>query len=80
MPNTDPYRPSGADGAPGTPSSVLTRGSLAAGLLWALVVISALCNLAASFGGGNTGVHLACGAVTVLCGGTLVVRNLRGRR
>lgn len=44
------------------------------------MVASALTNMAASFGGADTWVHLVCGAVTVLCAGTLVVRNLRGRR
>jgi hypothetical protein len=36
--------------------------------------------MAASYGGADTSVHLACGMVTALCAGTLVVRNLRGRR
>ncbi|MFF4347361.1 hypothetical protein [Streptomyces sp. NPDC001530] len=58
----------------------LTWGEIARTLLWAVVVISAVANMAASYGGAGTWVHLACGAVTVFCGGTLVVRNLRGRR
>ena len=58
----------------------LTRGDIARTLLWIVVVASALTNMAASFGGADTWVHLVCGAVTVLCAGTLVVRNLRGRR
>ena len=77
MPNTDPYRLTSADT---TPSATMTRGDVARALLWTLVVLSAVANMAASFGEANTWVHLACGAVTVLCGGTLVVRNLRGRK
>ncbi|MFE5816198.1 hypothetical protein [Streptomyces sp. NPDC056479] len=81
MPNTDPYRLTSADTTPGTSSTpALTRGDVARSLLWMLVVISAVANMAASLGGAHTWVNLACGAVTVLCGGTLVVRNLRGRR
>ncbi|WP_105971644.1 hypothetical protein [Streptomyces geranii] len=57
-----------------------TRADLVRGLLWSLVVASAVANMAASFGGTHTWVSLCCGAVTVLCGGTLVVRSLRGRR
>ncbi|MFJ9737750.1 hypothetical protein [Streptomyces sp. NPDC101166] len=49
-------------------------------LLWTAVVAGALANMAASFGGADTWVHLVCGAITVLCAGTLAVRNLRGRR
>ncbi|WP_405616690.1 hypothetical protein [Streptomyces sp. NBC_00076] len=61
-------------------SDRLTRGDIARTLLWIVVVVSAVANMTASFGGANTWVHLACGAVTVLCGGALVVRSLRGRR
>ncbi|MCI3274906.1 hypothetical protein [Streptomyces cylindrosporus] len=63
-----------------TDSPTLTRGDVARALLWILVVISAVANMAASYGQADTWVHLACGAVTVLCGGALVVRSLRGRR
>ncbi|MBO4259601.1 hypothetical protein GRC12_38045 [Streptomyces griseorubiginosus] len=64
-----------------TPSATtVSRGEVARALLWILVVISAVANMAASYGDANTWIHLACGAVTVLCGGALVVRNLRGRR
>ncbi|MET8452913.1 hypothetical protein [Streptomyces sp. NPDC005209] len=81
MPNADPYRLTSADATPGTSSTpTLTRGDAAHALLWILVVISAVANMAASFGDSHTWVSLACGAVTVFCGGTLVVRNLRGRR
>ncbi|MFF0161598.1 hypothetical protein ACFYRY_29255 [Streptomyces sp. NPDC005263] len=61
-------------------SDRLTRGDVARTLLWIVVVVSAVTNMAASFGGANTWVHLAFGALTVLCGGALVVRSLRGRR
>ncbi|MFI5677281.1 hypothetical protein [Streptomyces cellulosae] len=58
----------------------LTRGEVARTLLWSVVVISAVANMAASYSGADTWVHLVCGMVTVLCGGTLAVRALRGRR
>ncbi|WP_331748663.1 hypothetical protein [Streptomyces chartreusis] len=81
MPIADPYRLTSADTTPGTSSTPTpTRGGAARALLWILVVISAVANMAASFGDSNTWVSLACGAVTVFCGGTLVVRSLRGRR
>jgi hypothetical protein len=62
------------------PADRLSSGDIARTLLWMVVVASALTNMAASVGGADTWVHLVCGAVTVLCAGTLVVRNLRGRR
>jgi hypothetical protein len=82
MPPSDPYRiadPSATADArpsPDTPS----RGDVLRSLLWSVVVISAVANMAASYGDADTWVHLLCGAVTVLCGGTLVVRSLQGRR
>ncbi|MBK3578625.1 hypothetical protein JHN63_33475 [Streptomyces sp. MBT65] len=65
-----------------TPDPVdrIDSGDIARTLLWTVVVASALTNMAASFGGAATWVHLVCGAVTVLCAGALAVRNLRGRR
>ncbi|MFR0355220.1 hypothetical protein [Streptomyces sediminimaris] len=80
MQNTDPHPLTSADTAPGTSSPALSRGDVFRALLWITVVISALANMVASFDGADTWVHLVCGAVTVLCAGTLVVRNLRGRR
>ncbi|WP_329254348.1 hypothetical protein OG223_28210 [Streptomyces sp. NBC_01478] len=62
------------------PADRIGSGDIARTLLWTVVVASALTNMAASFGGADTWVHLVCGAVTVLCAGTLAVRNLRGRR
>jgi len=74
MPNTDPYPlHQRSDTAP-------TRADIARSLLWVLVVLSAVGNMAASVGGAHSWVNLCCGAVTVLAGGTLVVRSLRGRR
>jgi hypothetical protein len=61
------------------PPDRLSSGDIARTLLWMVVVASALANMAAFFGGADTWVHLVCGAITVLCAGTLVVRNLRGR-
>ena len=61
-------------------SDRLTRGDVARTLLWIVVVVSAVANMVASLGGADTWVHLACGALTLLCGGTLAVRGLRGRR
>jgi hypothetical protein len=63
-----------------TDADSLTRGEVARTLLWSVVVISAVTNMAASLGGADTWVHLLCGIVTVLCGGALAVRGLRGRR
>ncbi|MFF6990989.1 hypothetical protein [Streptomyces sp. NPDC010273] len=58
----------------------LSPGDIARTLLWTAVVASAVANMAMSFGGADTWVHLVCGAVTVLCAGALAVRGLRGRR
>ncbi|MFG2936727.1 hypothetical protein [Streptomyces sp. NPDC048282] len=77
---TTPTPLTGTDAAPGTPSPALTREEVARSPLWILVVISAIANRADSYGDASTWVQLACGAVTVLCGGILVVRNPRGRR
>ncbi|MCZ9351739.1 hypothetical protein NGM36_18500 [Streptomyces mutabilis] len=85
MTHQDPYRltapPAGAatGGADDGPDAV-SRGDVLRALLWALVVVSAVANMTASFGGAPTWVHLASGVVTVLAAGTLVVRALRGRR
>ncbi|WP_037571468.1 hypothetical protein [Phaeacidiphilus oryzae] len=49
-------------------------------LLWAIVGTSTAVNLAASFGGPHTGIHLCCGIVTALSAGTLAVRALRRRQ
>jgi hypothetical protein len=64
---------------PPDPADRIGSGDIARTLLWTVVVAGVLANMAASFGGAATWVHLVCGAVTVLCAGTLAVRNLRGR-
>ncbi|MGW3283656.1 hypothetical protein ACWDR3_03290 [Streptomyces sp. NPDC001002] len=83
MAHTDPYRftstPTPVPGSADT-SDGITRADVARTLLWALVVISAVTNMALSYGGSGTVPHLAAGIVTVLSAGTLVVRSLRGRR
>ncbi|MGC9497689.1 hypothetical protein [Streptomyces sp. WG7] len=73
--STPPPRTTGQDG----PDAV-SRGDVLRTLLWAVVVVSAVANMAASLAGAPTVVHLASGVVTVLAAGTLVVRGLRGRR
>lgn len=85
MTHQDPYRLTAPPA--GTPASAahegpgaVSRGDVLRTLLWALVVVSAVANMTASFGGAPTWVHLASGAVTVLAAGTLAVRALRGRR
>lgn len=77
MPNPDPHRPTGArDGTGGG----VTRSDLLRALLWAVVVLSAVANMATSYDNAPAWITLACGLVTVLAAGTLVVRNLSGRR
>ncbi|MGW1211585.1 hypothetical protein ACWD5F_18345 [Streptomyces sp. NPDC002499] len=88
MAHTDPYRFTStaptpthvSDTASADTSDTITRADVARTLLWALVVISAVTNMALSYGGSGTVPHLAAGIVTVLSAGTLVVRSLRGRR
>ncbi|WP_261400661.1 hypothetical protein [Streptomyces salinarius] len=78
----DPYRlgtPQAAP-APGDGPGAVSRGDVLRTLLWAVVVLSAVANMALSFAGAATPLHLATGVVTVLAAGTLVVRALRGRR
>ncbi|GAA4796553.1 hypothetical protein [Streptomyces ziwulingensis] len=87
-PTPDPYRLTGdgdgdGDGGDGgdRPSSPgLAPGEILRALLWTLVVLSAVANTVVSATGAGTWAQLACGAVTVVCGGALVVRHLRGRR
>ncbi|MER5792028.1 hypothetical protein [Streptomyces sp. NPDC001980] len=79
MAHPDPYRITGtppADRRGGTADGVdLTRA-----LLWSLLVLSAAANMATSYGGVDPWINVACGVVTLLSAGTLVVRRLRGRR
>jgi hypothetical protein len=77
MMQTDPYPVTGTPA--GGPGGVARAGALRS-VLWVVVVISTVANMAASYSGAHLWVHLACGLATVLCAGTLVVRNLRGRR
>ncbi|MFJ6915785.1 hypothetical protein ACIQUX_17800 [Streptomyces sp. NPDC101133] len=78
----DPYRlgASRAASASGDGPGAVSRGDVLRTLLWAVVVLSAVANMALSFAGAATPLHLATGVVTVLAAGTLVVRALRGRR
>ncbi|CAL9519346.1 MULTISPECIES: hypothetical protein [unclassified Streptomyces] len=82
----DPYRlgmpqavPTAAP-APGDGPGAVSRGDVLRTLLWAVVVLSAVANMALSFTGAAAPLHLASGVVTVLAAGALVVRGLRGRR
>lgn len=49
-------------------------------VLWTLVVISAVGNMAASIMNAALWTHLLSGVVTLVCGGTLVARSVQGRR
>ncbi|MFA3877374.1 hypothetical protein ABS735_27455 [Streptomyces sp. MMCC 100] len=66
--------------APGGGPDAVSRGDVLRTLLWAVVVLSAVANMALSFAGAAAPLHLASGVVTVLAAGALVVRGLRGRR
>lgn len=81
MTHPNPYRLTDppADPPADAPSGV-SRGDVLRSVLWAAVVVSTVADMAASYGGARTWVHLLCGAVTVLCAGTLVVRDLRGHK
>ncbi|MFJ6075606.1 hypothetical protein ACIQFU_33045 [Streptomyces sp. NPDC093065] len=79
----DPYRlgtPRATPTAPGDGPDAVSRGDVLRTLLWTVVVLSAVANMALSFTGAAAPLHLASGVVTVLAAGTLVVRGLRGRR
>ncbi|MEU9556310.1 hypothetical protein [Streptomyces fumanus] len=78
MPDTDPYRLTSTP--EGGTASGAGRNDLVRTLLWAVVVLSAVANMATSYGDTSVWLNLACGTVTLLAAGTLVVRNLRGRR
>lgn len=79
MSYTDPYRHSTGSAA-GTPTPELSREEVVRTMLWVVVVISVVANMAASYSGAGTWVHLICGAVTLLSGCTLALRALRSRR
>ncbi|CAL9332711.1 hypothetical protein SUDANB145_00099 [Streptomyces sp. enrichment culture] len=78
MPHTDPYRLS--DAGDGDRTDGVSRSDIVRTLLWAVVVLSAVANMAVSYGDTPVVANLACGFVTVLAAGTLAVRALRGRR
>ncbi|MER7050942.1 MULTISPECIES: hypothetical protein [unclassified Streptomyces] len=77
----DPYRLSTTPThTPAEGPDAVSRGNVLRTLLWAVVVVSVVANTAASIAGAGTVVHLACGVVTVLAAGTLVLRGLGRRR
>ncbi|MBZ6088730.1 hypothetical protein KVH02_10390 [Streptomyces olivaceus] len=76
----DPYRLASSQDAPAPGGETVSRGDVLRTLLWAVVVLSAVANMTASYSGAHPWVHLASGVVTVLAAGALVVRGLRGRR
>lgn len=82
----DPYRLGTPQAAPapghgdGDGPDAVSCGDVVRALLWAVVVLSAVANMALSFTGAAAPLHLASGVVTVLAAGALVVRRLRGRR
>ncbi|MFF2188979.1 hypothetical protein [Streptomyces sp. NPDC058155] len=80
MTYTDPYRPPTGTGRPDASPSDITRAGVTRTMLWLVLVISAVGNMVASYGGSGTPAHLVCGAVTALCVTALVVQRLRGRR
>ncbi|WP_328494778.1 hypothetical protein OHS59_20010 [Streptomyces sp. NBC_00414] len=85
MTTTDPYRledltestdPAGQDAG----REAITWDRFVRGVLWLVLVVSTVGNMAASYSAASTQVHLVCGAVTGLSASVLVVRHLRGRR
>ncbi|MFJ2259592.1 hypothetical protein ACIOKD_14860 [Streptomyces sp. NPDC087844] len=85
MTTTDPYRLDGIAGSTDparqdAPGEGLTWDRFVRTVLWLVLVISTVGNMAASYSAASTGVHLVCGGVTALCVSVLVVRHLRGRR
>ncbi|MER5940838.1 MULTISPECIES: hypothetical protein [unclassified Streptomyces] len=78
MTPTDPYR---LTTGPDDPlPRTLSGADLARTVLWVVLVLSVVGNMAASYAGAATPAHLACGAVTALCVTALVVQRLRDRR
>jgi len=79
MSRTDPYRLTTGN-AERTTTPGPTREDAIRIALWIVVVISTVSNMAASYASSATWVHLVCGVVTALAGGTLAMLALRGRR
>ncbi|KAA0942816.1 hypothetical protein [Streptomyces apricus] len=75
-----PYTAGPSTAGPDAGRDGVTRDGVVRTVLWLLLVVSTVGNMAASFGAASTQVHLVCGAVTALCATVLVVRHLRGRR
>ncbi|MEV6167936.1 hypothetical protein AB0L99_06880 [Streptomyces sp. NPDC051954] len=78
MTTTDPYRITTDTKSP--QQRALSGGDLARTILWVVLVISVVGNMAASYTGAATHIHLASGTVTALCATALVIQRLRGRR
>ncbi|WP_255949885.1 hypothetical protein [Streptomyces odontomachi] len=78
MSHTEPHRLAGCPGEPSPPG--LTRADIFRSLLWIMAVTSAVINMVVSYSAAISWVNLVCGAVTLVCGGILVARRLRGRR
>lgn len=78
MSYSDPDRPA-ADGAHRDPRAA-GRTDVPRAVLWAVLVLSAIGNVAASLAGAGTGAHLLTGAVCAASAITLGARFLRARR
>jgi hypothetical protein len=78
-PGSRPGSVAGAEPGDGLRPDRVARGEAARALLWTVLVAGVLANMAASYGGAPTSLHLACGVVTAIAAGTLAVRALRGR-
>ncbi|AVZ73951.1 hypothetical protein SLUN_19045 [Streptomyces lunaelactis] len=80
MASTDPYRLTTHTESPHAASPGVTGADVLRTLLWLVLVISAIGNSVASYGGATTRIHLAFGTVTALCVVALLAQRLRGRR
>ncbi|MEV1066916.1 hypothetical protein [Streptomyces sp. NPDC050263] len=79
MTYTDPYHLTTPHSSE-APAPGVTGADVVRVLLWAVLVISAVGNTVASYAAASTQIHVAIGAVTVLCVAGLVAQRLRGRR
>ncbi|WP_030911055.1 hypothetical protein [Streptomyces sp. NRRL F-5126] len=80
MTHTDPYRLTPGGKRDDAPERTGGGAGVVRALLWVVLVVSVVGNTVASAVGGGTGVHLAAGAVTVLCAALLVVGRVRRNR